>query len=118
MLFRMAANALEIVGTFDHLNVLDVGSMGAIICGYCGAKRWKAEPDGMCCRSGRVVLPPLEKPPDLLHNLITKVDPRGTHFLQHVREYNSAHNMVSSSARAEKPFPDGIQAFQPRGPDF
>ena len=108
----MDVDALTREEAFGHIIPSNHGKMGDVTCNLCGAKRWKAESPGLCCRSGRVVLPPLQKPPDLIHKLLTGVHEKSKHFLDHVREYNSAHNLVSSSARAEKPFPDGLQAFR------
>ena len=111
MPFRIVPDAIKMKGAFDHVQPSYVGSMGAVICSYCQAKKWPGESAGLCCGSGRVVLPPLEKPPNLIHELLTGNHRKSAHFREHARLYNAAFNLVSSSARVEKRFPDGPQAF-------
>ena len=77
--------------------------------------RFEAEPKGMCCMSGGVVLPSLEQPPEPLCGLLMGTDARSRGFRQGIRLYNSAFNMASSTAKVERRFPSGVQAFRING---
>ena len=65
--------------------------------------------------SGAVDLPTLEQPPEPLWGLITGTDARSREFRQGIRQYNSAFNMASSTAKVERRFPTGVQAFRING---
>ena len=69
----------------------------------------------MCCMSGGVVLPSLEQPPEPLWGLLSGTDARSRAFRQGIRLYNSAFNMASSTAKVERRFPSGVQAFRING---
>ena len=84
-------------------------------CGHCQALRFAAESASMCCRAGQVILPQLQQPPEPLWSLLSGADTSSRHFRQHIRQYNCAFNMASSTAKVEKQFPDGVQAFRING---
>ena len=65
--------------------------------------------------SGAVDLPPLEQPPQPLWDLLTGTDAPSRAFRQGIRQYNSAFNMASSTAKVERRFPSGVQAFRING---
>ena len=65
--------------------------------------------------SGAVDLPALEQPPEPLWGLLAGTDARSRAFRQGIRLYNSAFNMASSTAKVERRFPDGVQAFRING---
>ena len=74
--------------------------------------RWKAEREGMCCRNGRVQLPPLLQPPLLLMALLTMQHRQARHFRDHIRVYNAAVNMASSTVKTLKQFDSGIEVLR------
>ena len=84
-------------------------------CPHCHALKFKEEDPSMCCMNGKVVLPPLQQPPEPLWSLLSNRDPSSRQFRQRIRQYNSAFNMASSSAKVERWFPDGVQAFRING---
>ena len=49
----------------------------------------------ICCQKGKVQLPFLQKPPELLNNLLNGEDPRSKHFLDNIRTYNSMFSFTS-----------------------
>ena len=49
----------------------------------------------LCCYTGSIHLPPSSQLPPLLQGLLDGSDPRGVHFLHHVRAYNSAFALAS-----------------------
>ncbi|KAH9630148.1 hypothetical protein HF086_004854 [Spodoptera exigua] len=50
------------------INYAAYGNIGALeeVCAHCQARKWKGEPNGMCCASGKVRLDSMQDPPDLL----------------------------------------------------
>lgn len=75
-------------------------------CGSCGALMWYEERAiksrkhavptfSLCCMKGKVELPMLQPPPELLQNLLTNRDPRSKHFWQHIRTYNMMFSFTS-----------------------
>ncbi|KAF7813324.1 uncharacterized protein G2W53_034300 [Senna tora] len=43
----------------------------------------------MCCMQGKVVLPPVKRPPKLLDDLFSMKDPRSANFMKEIRNYNN-----------------------------
>ncbi|GBN91745.1 hypothetical protein AVEN_912-1 [Araneus ventricosus] len=74
-----------------------IGGMNQI-CKYCSAKNYKCEPPGMCCCSGKVRLPALGTPPDLLLSYMSGTTSESKHFLKNIRRYNSCFQMTSFGA--------------------
>ncbi|KAK4510430.1 uncharacterized protein ATC70_012169 [Mucor velutinosus] len=74
-------------------------------CDGCGALHWAAERAVQqrvndncfhaCCKKGRAVLPLLQEPPEPLNSLINGSHPRSSHFLQHMRQYNTLFAFTS-----------------------
>ncbi|GFT82493.1 ATP-dependent DNA helicase [Nephila pilipes] len=58
---------------YAHSKVL-IGAMDKE-CSYCHALKFKNEPAGMCCASGKVQLPETETPPEPLNGLLIGTDP-------------------------------------------
>ena len=54
-----------------------------------------------CCAKGKVILPPLKKPPPPLDILLTGTDPRSRSFRQNIRMYNSALSFTSIGANID-----------------
>ena len=84
-------------------------------CPYCKALLFTLEPEGMCCMKGAVELPPLERPPPELWMMLKDKGTLGRHYRNCIRQYNAAFNMASTTARVDRPFPDGIQALRING---
>ena len=83
------------------VNGHDVGNMDNI-CSACGALMFKDEKHvgklsqsatitlSACCGNGKIKLPPLKNPPELLKNLLTSNTHRHKHFRDNIRAYNSS----------------------------
>ncbi|XP_062817668.1 uncharacterized protein LOC134293583 [Anolis carolinensis] len=92
---------------YDQYPNVIIGQMNQI-CRYCHAKKFKMEPPGLCCKSGKVALPPLEQPPDELLSYMSGSTSESKHFLQNIRRYNSCFQMTSfgtTSVVEERSFP-------------
>lgn len=61
----------------------------------------------LCCLKGKVQLPLLEKPPELLFNLSTGIDNRSNHFNENIRAYNSMFSFTSLGGKIEGSINDG-----------
>lgn len=94
------------------------GAYGDNICPHCAARKWPDETEGMCCRKGAVVLPPLEQPPPELLALLVGADHDAREFRVNIRRYNATFQMASSTAKVERVFPDGVQSFRINGTVF
>ncbi|KAJ8723199.1 hypothetical protein PYW08_003111 [Mythimna loreyi] len=83
------------------INYAAHGDIGALeeVCAHCQARKWKGEPKGMCCASGKVRLECMQDPPDLLRVLLNGEHPKSSHFLKNIRAYNSAFQMTSFGAK-------------------
>ncbi|XP_046865507.1 uncharacterized protein LOC124459827 isoform X2 [Drosophila willistoni] len=67
-------------------------------CPHCQALKFKNEPIGMCCSSGKVKLPEIKTPPEPLHGLLIGTDPNSSLFLRSIRQFNSCFQMTSFGA--------------------
>ncbi|XP_044595860.1 uncharacterized protein LOC123272904 [Cotesia glomerata] len=67
-------------------------------CPHCHALKFKNEPAGMCCASGKVQLPEIETPPESLNGLLIGTDPDSNVFLKSIRRFNSCFQMTSFGA--------------------
>ena len=82
----------------------DFGRM-EVMCPYCGALHWMEESRrdstrsnpifGLCCDSGKVVLPILREPPETLKNLLECSDRLGRDFRENIWKYNRAFAFTS-----------------------
>ncbi|GFV12325.1 putative DNA helicase [Trichonephila clavipes] len=79
-----------------HPNVV-IGKMDKI-CMYSSALKFKNETRGMCCASGKVKLPELHSPPELLSTFLSGVTRVSKHLLENIRKYNSCFQMTSFGA--------------------
>ena len=82
--------------------LVDEHSIGSVSysCSICDAKFWESEKFStstkacikfsLCCGEGKVVLPTLDKLPELLGHLLTATNSRGKYFRDHIRAYNSS----------------------------
>ena len=111
-------------------NSINEISLGAIefICPLCGARFWKSEKlststkscykFSLCCGQGKVVLPPLASPPEMLMHLLTAADKRGREFRDKIRAYNSALAFASLGVNLDKELANarrGVYTFRIQG---
>ena len=97
-------------------------------CSYCSAKFWQSEKlsistkdwfnFSLCCGQGKVVLPTLATPPEMLRRLLTTADKQDRNFRDHIRVYNSVLvfasldvNLVRELANARR----GVYTFRIHG---
>ena len=64
-------------------------------CPKCTAFKYEKEPKGMCCQDGKVRVPDLLPPPQVLQELLDGTSPHSTAFLRDIRAYNNAFQMTS-----------------------
>ena len=78
------------------------------VCKYCHARMWyneRVRKDrnqrnvnlfSLCCLKGKVVLPPLKKPPDFLNHLFFDKDSKESkNFYANIRQYNNMFSFTS-----------------------
>ena len=65
------------------------------ICPHCFSKNYTDEPAGICCNSGKVVLPRKELPPLDLYNLYIANDADAKYFKTNIISLNNSFAMVS-----------------------
>lgn len=76
---------------------VQIGPM-EVVCDHCGALKFAGETPGLCCLGGKVNLPLLPPPPDLLHSLLRGETPESRHFLTNTQRYNGCFQMTSFGA--------------------
>ena len=84
-----------------------VGGM-SFRCSFCNAHRFVGETDSICCSGGKVKICMSAKYPDAIKTLLSGDHKRSKHFLQHIRQYNSAFQMTSFGCSEDK-----IPGWQP-----
>lgn len=84
------------MGYSSHSSIV-IGLMN-ISCVHCGALKFKHEPPGLCCASGKVMLFQLQPPPEYLRNLLLGETHESKHFLANVLAFNSCFQMTSFGA--------------------
>lgn len=83
-------------------------------CEHCGAMMWFEERTNkrgktnkpkfsLCCMQGKVQLPLLRRPPQLLINLLEGNHPRSKHFIENIRPYNMMHSFTSMGGKIQAP---------------
>lgn len=88
------------------------------MCSWCNAEVWYEERSektrsyrnvefSICCQKGKVDLPHLKKPPQLLLSLIQGLDKRSKHFKENIRAYNSMFAFTSIGGRIQSNINDG-----------
>ena len=98
------------------------------LCSHCGPKFWESEKlsistkdcikFSLCCGQGKVVLPSLATPPELLIHLLTATDTRGRTFRDNIRAYNSALAFASLGVNLDKELANarrGVYTFRIHG---
>ncbi|VDN00658.1 unnamed protein product [Onchocerca ochengi] len=66
------------------------------------ARKFKGEAKGMCWAAGKIKLPQLEEPPELLKALLGGYTDELKRFLTKIRKYNSCFQMTSFEAEIVK----------------
>ncbi|XP_057418466.1 uncharacterized protein LOC130712665 [Lotus japonicus] len=61
----------------------------------------------ICCMKGKITLPFLRKPPQLLYNLMNEIDDRYKNFKENIRAYNSLFSFTSLGGKVESGINDG-----------
>jgi hypothetical protein len=102
----------------------DLGNMD-VICSHCCARHWDDEKlkessvslpkFGMCCNQGKVALPSLPDPPNILQQLFTGDDSISREFRENIRQYNSALAFTSLRVNQHYHPPGGPFTFTIRG---
>ncbi|CAL4917033.1 unnamed protein product [Urochloa decumbens] len=79
------------------------------ICEHCHAIMWHGEKSGnggsfgLCCKQGRVTLPPLKEPPSYLTSLLARDGNKNSaNYQQNIRSYNSMFAFTSMGGTVDK----------------
>ncbi|KAL3629794.1 hypothetical protein CASFOL_027016 [Castilleja foliolosa] len=94
-----------------NIDYWDTGDADCI-CQYCHAYFWNEERKRQnhttstpeyrhCCLNGKVELPQLKRPPQLLLDLTDGITPRSKHFIQNIRSYNSMFSFTSMGGKID-----------------
>ncbi|KAL6643881.1 hypothetical protein ACP70R_018647 [Stipagrostis hirtigluma subsp. patula] len=87
-------------------------------CQHCDAKRFEYEPQGFCCRDGKVHLSTPEVPPELMR-LWSSADSDAKHFRDNIRFFNGHFSFSSLYAKLDNSMTDvrnsGIYTFRAHG---
>ncbi|VVC39193.1 Hypothetical protein CINCED_3A010816 [Cinara cedri] len=75
-------------------------TIGAMVkeCPHCHALKFKNEPAGICCASGKVQLPVIETSPEPMNGLLIDTDPDSNLFLKSIHTFNLCFQMTSFGA--------------------
>ncbi|CAI0546115.1 unnamed protein product, partial [Linum tenue] len=104
-------------GDFPVVEVFDIGKP-SYKCVYCGAIMWKEESTkatrnsnepkfSLCCRQGKVKLPPRRQPPEVLNMLLQANTSMARHFLEHIRGYNAVLAFTSIGGKLDRSINNG-----------
>ncbi|XP_074000087.1 uncharacterized protein [Rhodnius prolixus] len=96
LFLRLAFQYEPDVEYYNHSKVV-IGTLEKE-CPRCHALKFKNEPVGMCCSSGKIQLTEIETPPEPLHGLLIGTDPDSSLFLKSIRTFNSCFQMTSFGA--------------------
>ena len=93
-------DALRYNNDLDYSLLSNIGAMADTQCRRCGAKKWKREPDGMCCPAKQrwERYPQLQEPEDPLKTLFKAETADSKHFLENIDGYNNCFSMTSFGA--------------------
>ncbi|KAK8952560.1 hypothetical protein KSP39_PZI003646 [Platanthera zijinensis] len=87
------------------------------ICPHCAARLFHKETKNLCCKLGKVILPAIPVPPQLLA-LYTDQTTRGRHFRQNIRAYNHVFSFTSMGVTLDETLPafnQGLYTFRAHG---
>ncbi|XP_072054238.1 uncharacterized protein [Arachis hypogaea] len=101
----------------ENTDVIDIDDQ-EFFCRHCYAMMWYEERSeksktgsniefSICCMRGKVQLPFLQRPPQLLQGLISGADQRSKHFKDNIRTYNSMFCFTSLGGKIETSINDG-----------
>jgi hypothetical protein len=107
------------------MTLLDLGTM-TDVCPECNARHWKGERPAeytnarpcweSCCKKGKVTLPMLNDPPQLLKDLLTSNDHLSKHFLDNIRQCNTVFAFTSfGTTGTSDNFNNGISSLKVHG---
>ena len=91
---------------------MDIGDQ-SFMCEECGANMWSLERVDkrlnnnsptfqLCCRKGKIALPILQEPPQLLSSLLHGHDSRSKHFMERIRGHNMMFTFTSMGGKLIK----------------
>lgn len=106
------ASSSSTPSTIVHSQIWNFGKP-TYICQHCNALLWYEErlnsnksttnPSfGMCCKQGKIKLPPLKEPPQYLKRLLTGEGKDSTNFRENIRSYNSMFAFTSMGGIVDK----------------
>lgn len=106
------ASSSSTPSTIVHSQIWNFGKP-TYICQHCNALLWYEErlnsnksttnPSfGMCCKQGKIKLPPLKEPPQYLKRLLTDEGKDSTNFRENIRSYNSMFAFTSMGGIVDK----------------
>ena len=104
---RDACHADSVLSGQQLVAQFDAGRR-VLSCDHCGALRWAAERETLCCSGGQVRLEPVPAPPPLLRDLWTADTPMARTFRQQARRLNSALSLASMVTRDVRPANGGF----------
>nr|XP_029143262.1 uncharacterized protein LOC112805939 [Arachis hypogaea] len=101
----------------ENTDMIDIGDP-EFFCRHCDAMMWYEERSeksktgsniefSICCMRGKVQLPFLQRPPQLLQGLISGADQKSKHFRDNIRTYNSMFCFTSLGGKIETSINDG-----------
>ncbi|CAI9744069.1 Hypothetical predicted protein [Octopus vulgaris] len=88
-----AAFTYDPAKNYANNNKVTIGKMDKI-CSSFGAKKWDFDVPGLCCSQGKVRLPPLPDPPQVLLELLTSPSDGAKHFRERIHRFNSCFSMT------------------------
>lgn len=91
-------------------------------CEHCNAVLWYEErlsPNkhtkkpkfGICCKQGKISLPPMKEPPQYLGNLLKGEDEDSKNFRENIRSYNSMFSFTSTGGVVDKEINKGYGPY-------
>ena len=113
------------ISEYHRMRCSDLGKM-TFVCSKCGALHWKDEQSAestravkvweSCCKKGKVQIPKLQDPPQLLKDLLKGEHEKSAHFLEHLRQYNATFAFTSfGAAETTSDSGRGVSLFQVHG---
>ncbi|MCL7025289.1 hypothetical protein MKW94_014643 [Papaver nudicaule] len=87
------------------------------LCNHCGAKLFPHETNELCCLNGKVKLPELPVPPELMR-LYTVQSEDGAHFRKHIHSYNHVLAFTSIGVRIDNELANskkGVYTYRAQG---
>ncbi|CAI0430374.1 unnamed protein product, partial [Linum tenue] len=100
-----------------HVDCFSLGPPSSV-CQYCAAVMWKEESTSrsrksgsskfsLCCKKGKVKLPPAREPPEFLRDLLQSNSEAGKHFRDCIRMYNGVFCFSSMGGKIDHALNNG-----------